>query len=339
MSVYLQQLTVRLAKGIGKLPESQRQLHTDYFLNAQRDDGGFAGRMGGSDLYYTSFGLRGLSILGQLYGPVAESAASFLRQQMKSHQTIVDFFSLFYAANLLKVSAGVDVLEDSEVDWQSNVADFLETLRRDDGGYAKAPQGHAGSTYHTFLVVLVMQLLQRPVPYPADVIRFLNSQQDPEGGWREIRASKRAGTNPTAAAVATLQILENQSQAQSGFQSDSQFGPPADRETPNPRQPSPTVLGHDLKELTLDYLCEMQTDEGGIRANTRIPIADLLSSFTGGLTLTDLDSFEELDVDLFARFVDSLQLKTGGFQAAAWDDADDVEYSFYGLGCLALLNQ
>lgn len=313
MSVYLQQLTVTLATGIGKLPEAQRQLHTKYFLDAQREDGGFAGRMGGSDLYYTSFGLRALSILGELYGPVAESAASFLRQEMKSHQTIVDFFSLFYAANLLKVSAGIDVFSGADVDWQSNVAEFLKTLRRADGGYSKAPEGHAGSTYHTFLVVLVMQLLERPLPHADDVVRFLKSQQDPEGGWREIRVSKRAGTNPTAAAVATLNILRGQTDA--------------------------AAIDHDLKELTLDYLCEMQTDEGGIRANTRIPIADLLSSFTGGLTLRDLDSFSELDVDLFARYVDSLQLESGGFQAAVWDDAHDVEYSFYGLGCLALLNQ
>jgi geranylgeranyl transferase type-2 subunit beta len=312
MSVYLQQLTVRLAMGVGQLPEDRRQLHTKYFLDAQREDGGFAGRMGGSDLYYTSFGLRALSILGELYGPVAESAAAFLRHEMKSHQTIVDFFSLFYAANLLKVSAGIDVFADSDVDWQSNVADFLQTLRREDGGYSKAPEGHAGSTYHTFLVVLVMQLLERPLPQADDVIRFLKSQQDPEGGWREIRVSKRAGTNPTAAAVATLNILKDQTGV--------------------------SVIDHDLKELTLDYLCEMQTDEGGIRANTRIPIADLLSSFTGGLTLLDLDSFSELDVDLFAQYVDSLQLETGGFQAAVWDDAHDVEYSFYGLGCLALLN-
>ena len=313
MSVYLQQLTVRLAMGVGQLPEARRQLHTKYFLDAQRDDGGFAGRMGGSDLYYTSFGLRALSILGELYGPVAESAATFLRKEMKSHQTIVDFFSLFYAANLLKVSAGIDVFADSDVDWQTNVADFLQTLRREDGGYSKAPEGHAGSTYHTFLVVLVMQLLERPLPHAEDVVRFLKSQQDSEGGWREIRVSKRAGTNPTAAAVATLNILKEQTGA--------------------------AAIDHDLKELTLDYLCEMQTDEGGIRANTRIPIADLLSSFTGGLTLMDLDSFSELDVDLFAKYVDSLQLESGGFQAALWDDAHDVEYSFYGLGCLALLNQ
>jgi len=97
-------------------------------------------------------------------------------------------------------------------------------------------------------------------------------------------------------------------------------------------------MDHDLRELTLDYLCEMQTDEGGLRANTRIPIADLLSSFTGALTLSDMESFDELDVDLFRKFVHQLQLPDGGFQAAAWDDAHDVEYSFYGLGCLALLN-
>ncbi len=58
----------------------------------------------------------------------------------------------------------------------------------------------------------------------------------------------------------------------------------------------------------------------------------------GGLTLVDLDSFDELDVELLRKSDDSLQLPAGGFQAVASDDAHDVEYSFYGLGCLALLN-
>ena len=52
MSVYLQNLTIRLAQGVGTLPESTRKIHTDYFLAAQQTDGGFAGREGGSDLYY-----------------------------------------------------------------------------------------------------------------------------------------------------------------------------------------------------------------------------------------------------------------------------------------------
>ncbi len=309
MSIYLQNLTVRLAEGIGNLPEETRQLQIDYFLAAQQPDGGFAGRQGGSDLYYTTFAMRGLSILGELYGETADRTAEFLRSKLASHQTIVDFFSLFYAANLLKVSAGVDIFADADPNWPDQVAAFLESLRREDGGYAKAPEGHAGSTYHTFLVLLVLQLIDKEVPEPERVIAFLESQREPEGGWREIRASKRAGTNPTAAAVASLQILNALNEA----------------EDP------------ELVATTLDFLVEMQTDEGGLRANTRIPIADLLSSFTGALTLVELDAFTEIDIEAYRRFVLEMQRPEGGFQAAAWDEAHDVEYSFYGLGCLALL--
>lgn len=305
MSIYIQDLTIRLATGIGRLPEAQRELHSNYLKQAQRDDGGFGGRMGDSDLYYTAFGLRGLSILGELYGPVAEKAAEFLSAEMKTHQTIVDFFSLFYAANLLKFSAGIDIFTDSDPNWPNQIAEFLETLRRDDGGYAKAAEGGAGSTYNTFLVMLVLELIERKVPQPEKVLQYLQSQMAEDGGWHEIRASKRAGTNPTAAAVAILRMLDQ--------------------------------VTEEVKELTIDFLFEMQTDEGGLRANTRIPIADLLSSFTGGLTLQDLGGFDEIEVDPYAKFVDSLQLPTGGFQAAAWDEAHDVEYTFYGLGCLALI--
>jgi geranylgeranyl transferase type-2 subunit beta len=81
----------------------------------------------------------------------------------------------------------------------------------------------------------------------------------------------------------------------------------------------------------------MQTDEGGLRANTRIPIADLLSTFTGMLTLADLGSFDMIDRAAARRYVDALELDGGGFRGAEWDPAHDVEYTFYGLGALALV--
>lgn len=305
MSIYIQDLTIRLASGIGLLSEDIRGRHVEYLKSAQRADGGFGGRMGDSDLYYTAFGMRSLSILGELYGAPAEKAAEFLTAEMKTQQTIVDFFSLFYAANLLKFSAGIDIFADSDPNWPNQIAAFLETLRRDDGGYAKATEGGAGSTYNTFLVMLVLELIEREVPDPESILRYLKSQMAEDGGWREIRASKRAGTNPTAAAVAILRMLDK--------------------------------VDEEVKELTIDFLFEMQTDEGGLRANTRIPIADMLSSFTGGLTLQDLGGFDEIEVEPFEKFVNSLQLPSGGFQAAVWDEAHDVEYTFYGLGCLALI--
>jgi len=53
----------------------------------------------------------------------------------------------------------------------------------------------------------------------------------------------------------------------------------------------------------------------------------------------DLNALEEIDLSMMRRFVVSLQLEEGGFHAAAWDLAHDVEYTFYGLGNLALLKE
>jgi geranylgeranyl transferase type-2 subunit beta len=81
----------------------------------------------------------------------------------------------------------------------------------------------------------------------------------------------------------------------------------------------------------------MQTSEGGLRANTRIPIADLLSTFTGVLTLVDLDGLDAIDKSAVRRYVTQRQRDDGGYFGAAWDQAVDVEYTFYGLGTAALL--
>ncbi|MEX2175925.1 MAG: prenyltransferase/squalene oxidase repeat-containing protein [Pirellulaceae bacterium] len=309
MPSYLERLTLRLAAGIATLPVETRARHAHYLLDAQRDDGGFAGREGGSDLYYTGFALRGLALLGELYGPPADKAATFLRSRLGGQESIVDFFSLVYSAALVEAAAGIDIFQASGPAWRDNVARLLESFRRADGGYAKGAEGTASSTYHTFLVMLCLELAGQTPPEPERIVAFLQSQRAEEGGFREIRASKRAGTNPTAAAIGALRMM----------------GP----------------LDETSRLDTLEFLAEMQTDEGGLRANTRIPVADLLSTFTGLVTWQDLDgaSVPSAEIDLVAvgRFVRSLECEAGGFHGAAWDPAHDVEYSFYGLGCLGLL--
>src|SRR4029079_1224088 len=114
MATYLEELTLRLAAAIAALPEELRMRHAKYLLAAQREDGGFAGREGGSDLYYTGFALRSLAMLGELYGPVAERAAGFLRSRLRGQESIVDFLSLIYGAALIQSAAGIDVLADAE---------------------------------------------------------------------------------------------------------------------------------------------------------------------------------------------------------------------------------
>jgi geranylgeranyl transferase type-2 subunit beta len=307
MPTYLEDLTLRLAAGIADLPETVRQPHARYLLAAQREDGGFAGREGGSDLYYTGFALRSLAMLGELYGPPAERSAAFLRSKLTGQESIVDFLSLVYGAFLLQTAAGIDIFQAADPSWRDAVAAALEKLRRADGGYAKGAEGVASSTYHTFLVLLSLQLIDRPPSQPEQIAAFLRSQHSEDGGFREIRASKRSGTNPTAAAIGALRILQ--------------------------------ALDENTRLDCIDFLAEMQTDEGVLRANTRIPIADLLSTFTGLLTLQDLGGAVEINLPAVRKFAESLAREDGGFRGAEWDPAHDVEYTFYGLGTLGLLSQ
>ena len=301
---YLQDLTLRLAVGAANLSPHLRTQQAAWLAAQQRADGGFAGREGESDPYYTAFALRGLWILDALDEQIGRRAADFLRARLSHRESIVDLISLIFAAAICELAVGAVVIDDEDDRWRTNVADLLASLRTDDGGFAKTPEGRAGSTYQTFLAVLCHELIQIDVPQPDQVLRFIQSQGHADGGFLEIRAAKRPGVNPTAAAIGTLKTLG------------SLQGPE--------------------HTATIDFIAEMQTDEGGLAANTRIPFADLLSSCTGLITLADLQATDRVDIDQVNNYALSMQAPNGGFVGFALDQTADVEYTFYGLATLAL---
>ncbi len=303
---YLPRLMVRLTIGAAQLPDTVCQMHADYVLSRQRPDGGWSGREGESDLYYTSFALRSLAILGLLDGDVARRSADFLRSRTGTHETVVDLLSLVYSVKLIEAACGLDALADFRGAWQSRLAELLEKLRRDDGGFSKSLEGQAGSTYQTFLVLLCLELIEQPCPDAEGAYRFLMSQRQPDGGFLEIRVGKRSGTNPTAAAIGALRVLRRLEATTSAEAS--------------------------------DFLIDLQTDEGGFQANTRIPLPDLLSTFTACVTLADLDTLGRISMAEAYQYVSSMQQPSGGFRGFEFDPADDIEYTFYGLGAMALLH-
>ena len=75
---YLPRLTARLADGLQRLPDDFRARHADFVRRHQNRDGGFPGREGGSDVYYTGFALRCLAVLDALTPDVVGRAAAFL---------------------------------------------------------------------------------------------------------------------------------------------------------------------------------------------------------------------------------------------------------------------
>jgi geranylgeranyl transferase type-2 subunit beta len=304
---YLERLTAHLADGLERVSLPLRQRQIAFLQRAQLADGSFPDRDGGADLYYTGFGLRGLAALDALTPEIAQRAAGYLRASLGGQANVVDFYSLLYTILLLQASAGIDVLADSPPDWPDRVATTLETFRTADGGYAKMPNHPGGgSTYHSFLVGLCYEVLSRSLPNPDAIEKFVLLRRREDGGFVEVAPMRRSGTNPTAAAVGLLQLIGR---------------PPAG----------------EMRDSLVEHLVETLSDEGGLRANARVPVADLLSTFTGLWTLEQLGALDRIDTAAGKAFVEELEVAGGGFHGGIWDDGTDVEYTFYGLGVLALL--
>ena len=303
---YLMQLASRLSAGSSGWSDAFRERHRAFVLSRQQPDGGFSGREGDSDVYHTSFAARCLTVLGGISDAARDALGGYVSRQDYENLNAVDLLSWTSTALAVQLMGGDDPLARFPADWIDRVVPRLEALRREDGGYAKSPEGAVGSTYQSFLSMLTYELLGRAVPRPNRLTQFLYDRQRGDGGFVEIGPMKQSGANPTAAAVAVLRSL--------GRMDDD--------------------IRHDVKR----YLVQVRSSEGGFQANTRIPFADGLSTFTCVLTAQDLQLVDSYDTELTLRYVrDQLQLPSGGFRGASWDEQADVEYTFYGLGTLALL--
>jgi geranylgeranyl transferase type-2 subunit beta len=305
---YLTDLTLRLAAGASLIEPELRSRHCTWLQSRQRGDGGFAGREGQSDPYYTAFALRGLLVVDGISQQVAERAAEFFRSRLGTNIGVVDLVSLVMGASILELTHGIEVLAEVPGAKQ-RIIETLQPLRSSDGGYAKMVGGVAGSTYQTFLNLLCYELLGYEDPDPEGIAGFLDAQRLIDGGFREIRVAKRAGVNPTAAGIGALKTLGR--------------------------------LERGAEEGTIGFLADMQTDEGGLAANDRIALADLLSSCTGMVTMCDLQAVDQLNLPALRRYALSMQRReadgvAGGFHGFAFDQEVDVEYTFYGLALLAL---
>jgi geranylgeranyl transferase type-2 subunit beta len=303
---YLLHLNQRLAVALAEFPENFRNRHGRYLHNLQCKDGGFPDREGGSDLYYTGFALRGLECLGCVKESLALRSGAYLRSCLHRQATIIDFLSLLYASMVVKEAGGPKLVEEAGEAFPDRVATELEKYRKDDGGYARAIESASGSTYHSFLVALCYEMIERELPEQERLAEFILERQREDGGFVEVKPASKGGTNPTAAALALLVLLGE--------------------------------VEEEVISSAVGFLVGMQNPEGGLKANGRIPAADVLSTFTGLLTLTDLGFDDELNLEALREYVERCEVGTGGFRGGVWDEGRDAEYTFYGIGALALVS-
>jgi geranylgeranyl transferase type-2 subunit beta len=315
---YLIRLGLRLAEGLRGMNEDRRSAHVRYLLSQQHEDGGFCGRIvleegvdpadlppPESDLYYTAFAVRALVLLERFSESDANRVAGYLARVGRSSASVIDVVSWLYCALMVQLHGGPDVLADAPADWPERLADTLEEFRTKDGGFAKTREGAVGSTYHTFLALLCLELIGQPLREPERVVQFILDRRREDGGFVEIGPMNRSGTNPTAAAVAVLTMRD--------------------------------AVTDELRDGVRSFLRSVRSGEGGLQANDRVPFADSLSTFTGYLTALDLGLTDVLTPQQVRKFLERLELKHGGYRAAEWDNAADVEYTFYGLGLTSLI--
>lgn len=281
------------------LGDSAALVHT--FLNDhQNTDGGFKGRDGRSDLYYTVFGLDSLIALRQAANvPVV---AEYLRSFGSGEG--LDFVHLCCLARAWSaVSRAEEAKEALESVRKVQLLERVAGFRTPDGGFHPQVGGKAGTVYGCFLGLGAYQDLERELPAPLDMVRSLKFLETPDGAWANERGIKEGATNATAAAVTILRHLQMPIDARVG-----------------------------------EWLLEQAHPQGGFKAMPRAPLPDLLSTATAlhalsGLQI-DLGQHKESCLD----FIDSLWTNAGGFHGHWSDDDLDCEYTFYGLLSLGHLS-
>lgn len=196
-----------LREGVQALGEAFRAAQLAHVLGQQRPDGGFGGRRGGSDLYYTEFALRLLSLISQGDEPgvrdVRAHAARYLNTRPPPTE-LVDIFSLLNARRLLE-RQGLAVTVD-----EAHCRAAIQRQHREEGGYGL----RGGMAYGTFLAALSLRLLGQDEPLTAADVAAVAALQQPEGGFAQDPGGA-SQTNSTAAALAVL-LMENALDEQAG---------------------------------------------------------------------------------------------------------------------------
>lgn len=283
MSLYLEILDGTLRAGWGMLPEKLLQKHLQFILERQQDDGGFTGRMGGSDPYYTDFALRVAAIISP-DNPCIAAAEIYADEIAKKPAT--DVIELFNRANISRLLKKNVVIDKA-----------ILTRQSCPGGLARKGEKTV-SAYTTFLGELTQQIIEEKIfTYSAQSISQLRC---PDGGFADTAGEQYGQTNPTAAATALI-----------------------------------IMAGENAGNETISFLAGMQSPDGGLRAHSGAG-ADMLSTFTGVMTLLQANELKQLHLPSIARFTAACADPDGGFSACP-GDMPDIEYTYYGLAVLGLL--
>jgi prenyltransferase beta subunit len=191
---------LQVARLAPKLLGESSDLVRGFVCGQLQPDGGFAGRSGSSDLYYTVFALQALVAL-QTDLPAAE-VRRFLTP-FESGATL-DFVHLACLARCW-ATLPAPTLDVAAI---AALLSRLEQHRSADGGYHSRRGSPHGTAYDAFLALGAYQDLGRPMPDPDALAGSVDALRARDGGYSNQRDALAGATPATAAAVMVLRQLD-----------------------------------------------------------------------------------------------------------------------------------
>jgi geranylgeranyl transferase type-2 subunit beta len=204
-SLYLDLLDELLRDGLAQLSQAFVAAQVAMVAGCQRPDGGFSGRQGGADLYYTDFALRTLAWLAPNHEAMRRAKA-FLATRAAPRDT-VECYNLLSArrSNGATSAPAEDLL---------TVTDCLYARLLPCGGFGRSDGDQRVSAYHTFLGMLALQLIAVELPLVEETAMALGRLRTADGGYAELAGQDSPQTSATAAAVAVLTMCNALSPAE-----------------------------------------------------------------------------------------------------------------------------
>jgi prenyltransferase beta subunit len=264
------------------------------FLRRQlAPEGGFQGRDGRSDLYYTVFGLEASLALG-VEVPCERIDAYLSRFGAGESLDFVHLSSLIRCrANLTDRAGGLTG------PIRESMAGLLREYRSHDGGFNATPGASRGSAYGGFLALGAYQDLGLALPDTEAVAESVRSLQMPDGGYANEPTMAVSATPATAAALCVFHYLHR----------------------PVPES-ALRWLGNRACPSGGFTAIPMATD---------LAVPDLLSTATALHTLSLVGALPHEGRDRHLDYLDSLWNSQGGFRGHGGDEVVDCEYTYYGL--------
>ena len=173
--------------------ESAQEI-ADSVLRCQDGSGGFRGRGGEADLYYTLFAVDCLLALGR---PLpTEGLSAYLASFADG-----DGLDFVHLCCLVRCRARVPGMP-SPAAAARRLADRVETFRTADGGFSATPEDGRTSLYGIFLATLALEELGRMPRRRLRLVRAARSLRAGDGGVANSPEMPVGTTTATAAAVA-----------------------------------------------------------------------------------------------------------------------------------------